>query len=279
MVRRGGGLRRPRRVPPDPVPEVAYRRQVPSSPSARPRPPRLPASVYWRRRLFVLGLAASLVFTIAQLLGGGGDARDTEPAAQQAGAAISAAPRVTGGATTSAASGATAPTAAPTPAAPTSTAPAMPDGPCNPDDVRVAPSVAKGAAAGRDVAITLSLTTLARPACTWTVGATTTAVTVADADGPVWTTSQCARAFPAQAVVVRRDQPTAVTLVWNARRSDAGCSRRTTWVLPGDFEVAAAPLGGEPSSSAFTLAKPAPRKVVVTVPPKPSTAKPTRPTN
>ncbi len=259
---------------------MAYRRQVPSSPSARPRSPRLPASVYWRRRLFVVGLAASLVFTIAQLLAGGGDGRDRAPAAQQAGAALSALP---GDATSSAAGQGTAPTAppttSPTPAAPTSSAPAVPDGPCSPDEVRIAPSVAKGAAAGRDVTITLALTTLARPACTWTVGATTAAVTVADADGPVWTTSQCARAFPAQAVVVRRDEPTAVRLVWNARRSDAGCSRRTTWVLPGDFEVAAAPLGGEPTSSAFTLAKPAPRKVVVTVPPKPSTAKPTRPTN
>src|SRR5690349_19585315 len=37
----------------------------------------LPAGIYWRRRVFVLALAATLVFVIANVLSGGSDGKDS----------------------------------------------------------------------------------------------------------------------------------------------------------------------------------------------------------
>src|SRR5690349_5254502 len=45
----------------------------------------LPAGVYWRRRFFVLALAATLIFVVASVLTGGSDGKDDLPVAQQAG--------------------------------------------------------------------------------------------------------------------------------------------------------------------------------------------------
>ena len=56
----------------------------------------LPAGVYWRRRVFVLALAATLVFVIANVLAGGSDAKDDDvPAAQQAGNDVEASQTIT----------------------------------------------------------------------------------------------------------------------------------------------------------------------------------------
>src|SRR5688572_10030848 len=56
----------------------------------------LPPGVYWRRRVFVLLLAGTLVFVIASVLGGGSDAKDDGvPAAQQAGGEVEASQTIT----------------------------------------------------------------------------------------------------------------------------------------------------------------------------------------
>ena len=56
----------------------------------------LPAGVYWRRRVFVLLLASTLVFVIASVLGGGSDGKDDDvPAAQQAGGEVEASQTIT----------------------------------------------------------------------------------------------------------------------------------------------------------------------------------------
>jgi hypothetical protein len=56
-------------------------------------------------------------------------------------------------------------------------------------------------------------------------------------------------------------------VVWNARRSDEGCTRMTEWALPGYYHVAVAPLGGEPVEVQFRLAAPIPE--VITQSPQP----------
>ena len=242
----------------------------PSSSAGSTRRP-LPASVYWRRRLFVLGLAFSLVFVIARLLTAGSDgSSDDAPVAEQAGARLSATGTVTAGkeleptgsagstgSTASArASGSATATAKPTLAAP--------DGPCAPEDVVVSPSVVEPAEGGGDVTLTLSLQTATAEACTWRVDRNSVAVKISDGSTELWTTRECPRAVPAESVVVRRAVATAVELTWNARESSRDCSRRAEWVLPGDYTISAAALGGEPSSAEFTLRSPAPRTVEVT---------------
>lgn len=240
----------------------------PSSSAGRTRRP-LPASVYWRRRVFVLGLAFSLVFVIARLLSAGSDgSSDDAPLAEQAAARVRATETVTAGedlATTGSTGSATA-TGRGTAPATASTKPtlAAPDGPCAPEDVVVTPSVVEPAEGGGDVTITLSLQTASAEACTWHVDRSSVAVKISEGTTELWTTRECPRAIRPESVVVRRAVATEVALTWNARESSKECSRRAEWVLPGDYTVSAAALGGEPTSAEFTLRSPAPRTVEVT---------------
>lgn len=213
----------------------------------------------------MLGLAATLVFIIASLLTGGSDGRSSEtPTAAQAGAQVRPQVASTATPTADATRQARRPgrgARATVPAKPTL---AAPTGVCDPADVLVAPRVARSATAGRDVALALVLRTVETEACTWRVSPRSVTVRIADGRKGVWSTRHCPRAVPRQDVVVRRAVGTAVRLTWNARESDDGCPRVTEWLLPGDYAITAAALGGEPSELAFTLASPAPETVHVT---------------
>jgi hypothetical protein len=260
----------------------------PSSARGRPSARRLPASVYWRRRLFVLAIAGSLVFMIASLLSGGGSESDDAPVAQQAGAGVeatSAAPGADGAAKAATKAGKTGkkgkkrkkgkqavPLPPPTPTL------AAPQGPCTPADVRVTPAIAAGAVAGGDVPVTLSLQTVQSEACTWQVSHASVVVRIADGSKEIWTTRHCRKSVPTQDVVVRRAVPTVVTLTWrDARESEEDC-RRGHWVGAGDYSIAAAALGGEPVATSFELGAPARETITVTPEPKP-TKTPKKPRN
>lgn len=225
-------------------------------PSVRGRTTRgpLPADIYWRRRLFVLALAFSLVFVIGRWLSGGSDADSTAaPAAEQAGAQVSATQTVTVGEGTAEGAadpeGEVAAEATPTLAAP--------EGTCDAADVVVTPSVAKSSVAGQDATVALSLQTIESEACTWRVARNTVTVRISQGGAEVWTTRQCPKVVPSESVVVRRAVATVVELTWpETRESDEGCTRRAGWALPGTFTIAAAALGGEPTEAEFTLVGP-----------------------
>ncbi len=231
----------------------------------------LPPGVYWRRRAFVALLAVTLVFIIASALGGGSDGRSEEaPAAQQAAGQVDASETVTVGErdrkgrkgrgknTDQATAG---PTYDPTVLV-------EPDGPCDPEDVVVTPTI-EGAVAGRDVTIALSMQTVESEACNWKVDPRRVTVKITDGDDEVWSTRQCPRAVPAQEVVVRRIVATVVELTWNARFSDDDCPRATDWVEQGDYTVTAAAYRGEPVSTDFTLVNPAAETVTAEPDPEP----------
>lgn len=231
---------------------------MPSRPPAplAPRGP-LPAGTYWRRRLFVGLLALSIVFVVGRWLTAGGDGSSGEqPVAEQAGAQVEATTTVTAGSeealgrepTTPAVSGKASPAATPTLA--------QPDGPCAASDVAATPRAAAGQAAGQDVTLQVALQTVTSEACTWTVSASSLVVRVSQGRAQRWSTQQCTAAVATRSIVVRRSVATVVEVVWNARESDQRCSTRTNWVLPGDFTVSAAAIGGDPASAEFTLVAP-----------------------
>ncbi|WP_183094260.1 hypothetical protein [Nocardioides stalactiti] len=219
----------------------------------------LPAGVYWRRRLFVLALAATMVFVIGSVLTGGSDAKDDEvPTVQQAGAEVQASETIT------------VPekgrknrknrrTATPT------IDPALtvaPEGNCDPADVRVTPYV-DAATAGQPVQIGLSLQTVQADACYFRVGADKVTVKITKRGREIWTSRECADPVPDQSVVVRRVVATVVRMTWDARESDPDCTNRRSWLMPGSFTIAAATLGGEPAESGFDLDSPATETITV----------------
>lgn len=228
----------------------------------RPRR-RLPARVYWFRRIMVLAIAFGLVFGIGRLLSGG-SAGSPKPSAQPAAAEESATGSPTAVSTADAA--ANGPKAAKKSQVVVPLA--IPSGPCQDSDVRVKPSMQANAYAGGNVRLTLEMSTVESPACTWQVSADTVAVKLTSGRDRIWSTQDCRAAVPGKQVVLRSSQPTLVDVTWSGRRSDADCSRTTQWAEPGYYYVSAAAMGSDPESEQFHLLPPAP--VTITPTPTPS---------
>ncbi len=243
----------------------------------RPRGP-LPRRVYWTRRVLVLVVALALVYGVARLLGGGGGGQ--QPTARAVGAEASTtpptatsavSPTLTPSATDSATAGATAGSAAGAlPGAPATTALAQPTGACSSGDLVATPSVRGTAHGGHPVVFTIALTTRTSPACTWTVSPQTLVVKVTSGPDDVWSTQQCPGAIGKQAVVLRNNAPADVTVAWNGRRSDEGCTDVPPWAQPGDYHVAAAAFGSDPVDVQFPLLGAVTRTVTMTPTPTPT---------
>ncbi|CAN5494201.1 hypothetical protein BH11ACT8_BH11ACT8_00010 [soil metagenome] len=259
------------------------------------RGPLTPA-VYWRRRLFVLGIVSALVLIAVNLAMGNDGTQDSRGARATQVAGTPAAPATdesTGtpiGPEKGPEKGAKnkknkknkgsgkAPTAGPTysPDAIVEPPPppvlADPVGSCADDDISVAPSVT-GAIAGRAVTITLTLRTLTTPACTWRIAPNHLALKITQGSDEVWASRECSRKLPKASVVVRQAQVSTYDLTWNSRRSESGCPVLTDFAEPGDYTVTAASYCGEPADADFTLGEPP-----AVVPEKPATpAKPAKP--
>lgn len=226
----------------------------------------LPPSVYWRRRAFVIGLVLALVLLAVNLFHGG----DPAPSDSARTVASGTQPDGVTPAQRKRAKHKKSPGRAKQdvvvgPVAPPAPVLAPPVGTCDDSDIVVSPDVSS-ATAGRPVTITLRLRTANTEACTWHVARGHLVVKIADGDDEVWASRECPRQVPVADVVVRRDVTSTLTLTWTARRSEEGCAVHSRWVLPGTYQIVAAAIGGEPDSSEFELAEPAPE--VITVPPK-----------
>lgn len=231
---------------------------------------RLPARVYWFRRVLVLATVLALVFAVARLIAGGGG--EEPPAAD------SAAPAAVKTPASSPSAEPTQPTMfGPVPVAPPTTTGvpsptgtpvvlAEPTGPCTVDEVTVTPAVAEPVA-GAPIEITLRLTGI-RPACTFVVSPSSVVVKVTSGKDRIWSTQDCRKAIPRTTVTVRSNKPTEVPVTWSGRRSDAACSRATSWAMPGYYHVAASAIGSEPSDVQVRLSAPARPVVTKTAKPK-----------
>jgi hypothetical protein len=217
---------------------------------------RLPARVYWVRRLAVLGVAALLVVGIAQLLGSGGGSGGPDRATR-----VSDTSPSTGG------SNATRGHHHRRHATDPVTQLAVPSGPCAASDIAITPSVPHPVAGG-DISLVLDLSTVTTPACDWKVSGRTLALKITSGSHLIWTSVQCAGAIPTQDVVLRSATPTRVRITWNARRSEPGCPRLTDWALPGTYHLYVAALAGQPQELTFVLQQPLPVQITQTAQPK-----------
>lgn len=236
----------------------------------------LPPAVYWRRRLFVLGLACSLVVLIGGLLRGGSDGASDDRGVEAVQSAAEPSDLPTDLPTESGTDSAEGPTdgasrpgsdatsGVPTP---TTTPLAQPEGPCEPVDVAVTP-VVEEAVAGRDVTVVLEMRSIESPACTYEVSPAHLAMTITSGSDPIWSSRDCPRVLPTQSVVLRPEEPVRLGVVWNARRSNLGCPGRSAYALDGFYHVQAAALGGEPQDVQFELELPSPE--VITPQPTPT---------
>ncbi len=226
---------------------------------------RLPARVYWVRRLMVLGIATLLVVGIARLLGGSSDGSSRPDRATQV--ADTSSSTTTPSATTPATPAHTPgrhaqskdPTSDPTPVV-------LPSGPCAANDIAITPSVPHPIA-GRDIKLVLDLSSLTTPACDWTMSSRTLALKITSGADVIWTSVQCGGVIPKQDLVLRQGDPVRVPVTWSARRSEPGCPRLTEWALPGTYHLHVAALAGRPQDLTFLLDAPTPAEVTRTAQP------------
>jgi hypothetical protein len=231
---------------------------------------RLPARVYWVRRLMVLGIAMLLVVGIAKLLGGSSDGSGNDSAANVADTSPTTTDPASGGASTlGPPTGAHQGThhgkkkdRATDPVTPV----VMPSGPCAASDVAITPSVPVPVA-GRDISLVLDISSVETPACTWTLSGKTLALKITSGPDLIWSTTQCAKAIPKQDLVLRQTAPTRVKLTWDARRSEPGCPVQTEWALPGTYHLHVAALAGQPQDVTFLLTAPGPAEITKTAHP------------
>lgn len=222
----------------------------------------LTPAVYWRRRLFVVGLLVALVLIVVNVVSGGSDpgagVRATTAGAEQGATDAPDDPDATVVGPKKGKKGKKAnksEDAGPTVVLPTAPVLAEPTGTCEASDIVVTPSV-KRAVAGRSAVFVLKLRTGETPACTWQISSETLQVRVSVGNDEVWTTRYCTAALAVLPVVVRSAVTTTYELRWNTRRSEDGCPGLTEYAQPGDYRVTAGALGGEPDFVIFDLAAP-----------------------
>jgi hypothetical protein len=223
----------------------------------------LPPEVYRRRRVValagLLGVVLVLWLLVRAVAGGGGD------------------------------SDAAAPT--PTPTVTESTATELPEGTvpaslttgdtaCDPQTVRVSPSVPADQTAGAAVQVVLTVSTSASTACVLEASAAQLVVVIDDGSSPVYDSTSCNTSLLGTPISLSPEWATVTTVAWNGRASGSSCSEAEAFAGPGEYTIKLGTLGGEPGSAGFTLAPaPAPPAPAPTDPaqPDPTQPDPTQP--
>ncbi len=225
---------------------------------------RLPAEIYWRRRLLLLALVIALVWIVLQVTGDDGDAQEK----------ASTTPRQTVKST---------PTASPTP-----TAPPVPEvqvngivdvalttatTACDPEKIRITPTVKGGQLTKGPVDIGLVISSTDTAACTLQPD-DADAIAVISANGtPIWDSTVCKSSLLSVPVEVSPQWATLATVQWTGRGSGASCLSSEGYATPGKYTLQIGTLGGEPGKTTFTL-DPRPEPVATTPPPAPATPDP-----
>lgn len=217
---------------------------------------RVPAEIYWRRRLFVLAGLILVVWLVTQVLSRGGD--DQKPVAKPTATVTTTAPTVapptSGKITVNLASG----TAA-----------------CDPEKVTVTPSVKDGQHTGGPVTIAMNVSTTAAEPCILNAKAADLLVVISANKKPVWDSTVCKTALLTTPVSVSPKWATVVQTTWSGRGSGPKCSPKEGFASPGTYVIKAATLGGDPSQASFHISnKPKPKAPTTTTPTDKPTTKP-----
>lgn len=216
----------------------------------------MPAEIYWRRRLLLLAIVIALIWLGMQVLGG-----DDDPKAE---------PRAT--------------------ATPTVTAtpiPAPTDGvlsvklvsgnrSCNPEKIRVTPTVKSGQLTKAPVTIGLVVSSTETSACTLDPESADLLVVISANKVAVWDSTVCKTSLLTDPVAISPGWSTLAQAPWSGRGSGSKCAAKEGFATPGKYTIQTGTLGGEPGKTTFTLkAAPKPSPEATKTPtPKTSTKPP-----
>ena len=211
---------------------------------ARPRPPKVSAATYWRRRVTVMGIGVGLITTVSWGVNG------LLTASSTAGQAV---PPSGAGAATSSPAQASTQQARPTPS------PSPSPDPTPSQHHAQAPSHAsRRAALCRSGAVTLSLSSpqywyqsgstprftvrasssQSRP-CRFNMGTKFVAVVITDHGRRIWSSADCPTGARSQPAVLTSSRSAVLRLTWDRRTSSPDCGGITLLVRPGEYQATA----------------------------------------
>ncbi|HZB30685.1 MAG TPA: hypothetical protein VE465_11015 [Streptosporangiaceae bacterium] len=188
---------------------------------------------YWRRRAIALGGVLTLAGLVAWGCAGGGqhpaERRSVHNAAALASPGAHSVPAVVPTATVTVTTRTTV-----RPIAPRKTVDA-----CEPRDIVFGFRATKTAYAGKDLPrFRLTAVNTGRRVCRFGVGPKELEVKISSGLDRIWTSAQCARGSGSSSQMLRRGVPYITTVVWDRKRSSAGCRSPRVAARPGVYVAA-----------------------------------------
>lgn len=216
----------------------------------------MPAEIYWRRRLLLLALVIALIWLGTMAFGGGDDPKAEPKPTATATASATSEPAPTEGALTVKLTSATRS--------------------CDPEKIRVTPTVKPGQLTKGPVEIGLVVSTTEDKACTLSPEVADLLVVISANKVAVWDSTVCKTSLLTDPVAISPGWATLAAATWSGRGSGNKCSVKEGFATPGTYTIQAGTLGGEPGKTTFTLnPKPKPKPTETKATPKPKgTTKP-----
>lgn len=143
--------------------------------------------------------------------------------------------------------------------------------PCDPETVRITPTVPGDQPARKAVRVELLVSTTAPQGCTLDPDESEVVAVISSGETAVWDSAVCDSALLDAPVSLSPGWSTTVPTAWSGRGSGPACSKKEGWASPGKYTLRIGTLGGEPGKASFRLAQPAP-KPKAAASPKPTTS-------
>nr|MCW2727320.1 hypothetical protein [Aeromicrobium sp.] len=202
----------------------------------------MPAEIYWRRRLLLLAVVIAVVWGVLQVTGSDGDNAEGKAVPDP---------------TKTAASPAATTTAPPVPEVTVDglvdvalvTAPKA----CDPEKVRITPSVRSGQPTKGPVDIGLVVSSAETKACTLQPEDADTIAVISANGTAIWDSTVCKSSLLNAPVELSPQWATLTTVQWTGRGSGSNCTSNEGYATPGKYTLQIGTLGGEPGKTTFSL--------------------------
>ena len=145
---------------------------------------------------------------------------------------------------------------------------------CDPEKIRVTPTVTSGQLTKAPVTIGLVVSSAETAACTLTPEAAELLVVISANKVAVWDSTVCKTSLLTGPVAISPAWSTLAQTTWSGRGSGSKCSAKEGFATPGKYTIQVGTLGGEPGKTTFTL-NPAPKPTPTATPTKTPTPKTT----